>query len=209
MGRHPANLTRHASWRLNLRSSLSDEELLTLLSGVRCKTLGVSGRTHLKHRVVWSPVDEDFLVAIQDVRTGTILTVLTLTMYAETYPENINPQPINRTVNLMVYAGLAPLDHWVPGQNDCRLCLFLYESESNNYFPLGHYPKLLDGPNLKAVESNLAFWNWIASESLARGYDLSRADGVYGRLPGGELTYLSYAILQDQTRAGAESCEVP
>ena len=108
-----SRLSGHACLRLSEHFKIVANELLRLLNSGLGKVIGFSEETHLVHRLVWSHLDGAFLVAIQDVTDGTVLTVLPVDMYRERYGENLTDKRLHHVINQMVHAGYAPPSLWV------------------------------------------------------------------------------------------------
>ena len=78
------NFSIHAFERLNERTSFTQEQLTFWLDHKMYLNLGCKPGIPKQHLLFYSPVDEDYFVAIRDEQTGTIITVLPLN-----YHENL------------------------------------------------------------------------------------------------------------------------
>ena len=85
-------LSIHARMRLTERTRLSEAELVQLLDEGRSASVAYRrGITHW-HRIVYSFHDENYFVAISDVRNGEVITVIPIHFYEETFGP-ISPKP--------------------------------------------------------------------------------------------------------------------
>jgi hypothetical protein len=73
-----AILTHHAKIRLKERTDLSVEDFLTLLDTFRTSSVGYEPNTFRWHRLFYSRPDDEHFVAIQDIATGEVITILSL-----------------------------------------------------------------------------------------------------------------------------------
>jgi hypothetical protein len=80
--RRTTTFTIHALDRVAERMHLSRIELAAILDHGRAVTLGVDEYSNRLHRLFFSRVDEQFFVAVQDTKTGDVITVLPLKYYA-------------------------------------------------------------------------------------------------------------------------------
>lgn len=73
-----ANFSRHAFKRVAQRTSLSCDEIAKILDRGLVVNTGQRPGFDRVHLVFYSPQDNDYFVAIQDVVTGTVITILPL-----------------------------------------------------------------------------------------------------------------------------------
>lgn len=192
-----SHLSGHAVQRLQERFRITPEELLRLLNAGLGKTIGVSARTHLAHRLLWSHVDGCLLVAIQDVVTGTLLTVLTTEMYQRDYEANLTEKRLRHVVNQMVHAGYAPPRMWAAGDHDEYVTLYARLSSSERLSPLGRYRGAIDSADLSTLGRKPEFWLWIADELKDRGLSIELLESVKGKFAGGEHQEIPYTVVSD------------
>lgn len=83
-------LTRHCLSRIGVRASISQEELQRLLDENRCVNIWFERNTFKVHRMCYSAVSDDYFVAVQDVFTGTVATLLL--PEHETHRTRISPE---------------------------------------------------------------------------------------------------------------------
>lgn len=113
-----SKLSHHAIERLSERFRISTEQLLEMLNTGHGIKIGTSVESHLVHRLLWSHVDEQLFVAIQNIIDGTVLTVLTLEMYRRDYGSNVTDRRAQKVINMMVHSGMAPVSLWRSGVPD-------------------------------------------------------------------------------------------
>lgn len=80
--RRSTTFTIHALDRVAERLTMDRTELAELLDRGRAVTLGVDEYSNRLRRLFYSAQDEQFFVAVQDVKTGDVVTVLPLEYYA-------------------------------------------------------------------------------------------------------------------------------
>ena len=80
--RRTTTFTIHALDRVAERMDLPRTELAEILDTGRAVTLGVDEYSNRLHRLFFSRVDEQFFVAVQDAKSGDVITVLPLEYYA-------------------------------------------------------------------------------------------------------------------------------
>ena len=187
-----SNFSEHALVRLIERFRIAPQELIEILNAGHGKKIGVSAKTHLMHRLVWSPTDESLLVAIQDVVNGTILTVLTLDMYCRDYERNITDRRVKSVVNKMVHAGLAPADLWTPGAADEYVLVYLSLSGTDTFIPLGNWKGQVSSPNLEHLGGMPEFWKWLANQVEEKGHPIERVEKVAAKFNGGDLQHVPF-----------------
>src|SRR5690606_23126261 len=132
-------------------------------------------RSHLLHRMYWSPADLALFIAVQDVVNGTVLTILTLEMYQERSSIVITDRQIGKVVNEAVLAGDAPTKMWVPDERpSIRVCAGLSDTEA---VTVGYWNGL-EAPDLEAVGSCRQFWEWLMRKLGDRGYQVANLEWV-------------------------------
>lgn len=199
-----SQLTRHAEIRLEERFQISANSLLELLNGQQGKKTGVSSKTHLMHRMLWSPVDKQMLVAIQDAITGSVLTLLTLEMYQSHYAERITDQRIRRTINKMVHAGLAPPDMWMPGDTEDYVTVYAQVADSPRILPLGRWRGQVDSADLSQLGKQESFWRWVAEQVVSRGNSVDNVEQVTAKFSGGDYQPVVYIDTPGYEQARAQ-----
>lgn len=189
-----ASLSRHAEERLGQRSTLTPAAFLQIMNRQYGKRFGASkARSHLIHRLYWSPADEAFFVAIQDVIDGTVVTILTFEMYGAHFGQNITPQRLSTVINQMVVAGDAQESFWCTDGNPKNVLVYASVSDRPHPVALGAWKATVEGLNLGVLGTQQGFWRWIADKISARGVALESVEYVTARLPGGDHQYLEYA----------------
>lgn len=185
-----ATLSQHALDRLAERSALSPTRLLDLLNRQLGPKVGCSKkRSHLVHRLYWSPDDSAPFVVVQDVVNGTVLTVLTLDMYRNRHPDNITGLHIRRVVNQAVLAGVASANFWIREDKNPAVLVhvgFLGDQPSS----LGYWNGL-DRPDLDLVGRCREFWEWVVAKLGDRGRPIEGLEWVSARFPGGDPRFVA------------------
>lgn len=192
-----SHLSDHALQRLQERFKITPDELLCLLNAGLGKKIGVSVRTHLVHRLLWSHVDRSLLVAIQDAITGTLLTVLTVEMYRREYEANLTGRRLRHVVNQMVHAGYAPDAMWEPGDPDEFVTIHVRLTSSERLVSLGRYRGEIASVDLSMLGQESAFWAWLVGELRDRGHRIETLEFVLGKFSGGEHQQIPYALAGD------------
>lgn len=194
MGRHRgaelarAELTEHARIRIAERFRMPPEALVAALDSLKAKRLGVSWDTRMAHFLVWSQVDGAHAVAIQNVVTGQVVTVLTLAMYANTYPSRIKGGVLQKAINRMVYAGDAPASEWrhVPCARERVLVYVRQLGDLRNLF-IGSWRGPVESADLGHLGASRDFVRWVAEQIRARGCDLGAVLSIAAKFPRGDV----------------------
>lgn len=192
-----SRLSGHACLRLSERFKIQATELLRLLNAGLGKAIGFSDQTHLLHRLVWSHLDGAFLVAIQGVTDGTVLTVLRVDMYRERYGENLTDKRLLHVINQMVHAGYAPPSLWVKGDADEYVTVHATLSTSPTTVPLGRWRGLVTSADLSELGRRAEFWEWVVSELTRRGHEVSELESITAKFTGGDHQAVPYTHAGD------------
>ncbi|MBM4181389.1 MAG: hypothetical protein FJ209_07560 [Betaproteobacteria bacterium] len=192
-----STLSGHAYKRLSERFKIEATELLRLLNAGLGKGIGISEQTHLVHRLVWSHLDEAFLVAIQDVTDGTVLTVLRVDMYRERYAENLTDKHLRHVINQMVHAGYAPPSLWATGDTQEFVTVHATLATSSTTVPLGRWRGLVTSADLSELGRRAEFWEWVVSELARRGHEVSALESITAKFTGGDHQAVPYALAGD------------
>lgn len=188
-----SRLSTHAIERLSDRFRISAERILELLNTGQGKRIGTSSVSHLAHRLIWSPVDEQLLVAIQNVIDGTVLTFLTIEMYRRDYDSNLTERRIQKVLNMMVHAGHAPASLWRPGLPDEYVTVFANSQNTGKPIALGRWKGSVDSLQLSELGKRPEFWAWVASQVSAKGHTLQHILSIEARYTGGDTQGIPYA----------------
>lgn len=94
------NFSNHALQRVNGRISLSHSDLAAMLNYDLALDIGAEPQTNRVHKLFYSPKDFMCFVAIQDVKTGTVITVLPLD-YHECIAWKVSVEAQNKAKQLM------------------------------------------------------------------------------------------------------------
>jgi hypothetical protein len=192
-----SRLSGHACQRLSERFKIEATELLRLLNAGLGKAIGYSEQTHLVHRLVWSHLDNQFLVAIQDVTDGTVLTVLRVDMYRERYAENLTDKHLRHVINQMVHAGYAPPSLWVTGDTQEFVTVHATLATSPTTVALGRWRGLVTSADLSELGRQPEFWEWVVSELARRGHEVSALESISAKFTGGDHQAVPYALADD------------
>ncbi len=193
-----AQLTQHAEQRLSERFRISADEFLAILNSNQGKRIGVSERTHVMHRMLWSPVDGALLVAIQDVINGAVLTVLPLAMYRNHYAENVTEHRIRKVINRMVHAGMAPPEMWLPGDREEYVIVYARITGMTQTLSLGAWKGKVDCYDLSKLGTIECFWIWVAERLTALGQSVGSIEQVTAKFSGGDHQEVEYAVVKGQ-----------
>jgi hypothetical protein len=98
-----ANFSRHAFKRVAQRTSLSCDEIAKILDRGLVVNTGQRPGFNRVHLVFYSHLDNDYFVAIQDVVTGTVITILPLD-YHETLAWGISAADCERAKEIVLAA---------------------------------------------------------------------------------------------------------
>jgi len=187
-----SSLSAHAHARLAERFKISADELLELLNSGKGRKVGRSQKAHLAHRLLWSHVDGVLMVAIQDIADGEVLTVLTLEMYRNHNERKLTESRVQKVLNQMVHAGLAPGNLWKPGFADDQVFVSAHLEDDPTPVILGAWKGGVDSLDLAQLGSRTDFWQWVAQRASEKGADVGRVRVVRGRFTGGEAQDVPY-----------------
>jgi hypothetical protein len=190
----PSLLSNHAKERIQERFDIPEQEFLDLLNSGIGKKVGKSARSNLVHRLVWSHVDKSVLIAIQDVVSGIVLTVLPVDMYRREYGSNLTEQRLRHVMNQMVHAGLAPPDLWSPGDKEENVTVFVTMSNSKTRVALGRWRGEVTTVDLSALGKSASFWTWVAKETLSRSLTIDQVQSVSAKFSGGDHQQIPYKL---------------
>jgi hypothetical protein len=190
----PALFSKHASERTSERFKASPERLAALMNDGLGKRIGVSAVSSRIHRLLWSPEDSCLLVAIQEVVSGIVITVLTLEMYKRDYADNLSESRIRHVVNQMVHAGHAPAAMWAPGDKHEQVTIHAHLAGASIATALGRWTGPVSSPDLSQLGWRAEFWTWVAERLEAKHLAVDDLLRVEARFTGGqnwEVPYLA------------------
>lgn len=187
-----AVLTLHARQRIAERFLITPDELVFLLNAGLWKKIGISAVSSIAHHLLWSPKDELPLVVIQEVVTGTVITVLTVEMYANTFKSNLTELRIKKVINKMVNAGLAPESMRQPEEEYLKVIVFAFHLGSPNRIPLGSYRQESMSSDLTLLGQCPEFWRWVAERLVQRGHSLDYISSVGANFTGGDYQEIPF-----------------
>lgn len=156
------------------------------------KRIGVSSRSNLIHRLLWSPEDNCLLVAIQEVISGTVLTVLTLEMYQRDYKDNLSASRMRHVINQMVHAGQIPAAMWQPGDKQEYVTIHAHLAGTSNAVALGRWTGPVSSPELNQLGKSQEFWAWVAQRLNEKQHAVDSLLRVEARFTGGQNWDVQY-----------------
>lgn len=173
------NFTKHASQRLKERFTIPPDTLIEQLNigqlGVR---LAMQGETRILHRLTWSETDNDYLVVVQDVVDGNIITILSLDMVKLKYPEKITEARLRRAKNQVLnrIKQVGSCDKKVTNnKNKPKLAVyggFIINDSSFELKMIGRW-KNVPEDELAQLASQEEFLVWVGEKIIDKSYDLS------------------------------------
>lgn len=187
-----ATLTAHAAQRLAERFRITADELLLLLNTKHGRKIGRSRDPWIAHRLLWSHVDEALLLAIQDVADGGVVTVLTFEMYRNHYEQNLTDSRIQKVINKMVHAGLAPKRLWKPGYADDQVLVFAQLDDDPKPLSLGAWRGEVRSADVTLLGGDRRFWTWVAERVAEKGNMVDRIQAVHARFCSGDAHDIAY-----------------
>lgn len=198
-----AFLSKHATVRILERFRVSPDKLTALMNAGLGKRIGASTESNLIHRLLWSPEDNNLLVAIQDVVSGTVLTVLTLEMYKRDYAVNLSENRVRHVINQMVHAEHIPAAMWQPGdqQEYVTVHAHITATTTTTTVALGRWTGNVCSPDLSQLGSSLEFWAWVARRLEGKHHAVESLMRVEARFTGGRNCEVPYHASGDATRS--------
>jgi len=109
-------LTYHAAQRLNERTTLSEDQLFGLIHNRRCVIVGIEPFTNRLHKLIYSEPDKTHFVAIQDIATAEVITILPID-YHENLAWKISEKKLKEAVwrvSPTLHTALYPVDTIAP-----------------------------------------------------------------------------------------------
>ncbi|PIQ51131.1 MAG: hypothetical protein COW02_16380 [Comamonadaceae bacterium CG12_big_fil_rev_8_21_14_0_65_59_15] len=164
------------------------------------KRIGASTESNLIHRLLWSPEDNNLLVAIQDVVSGTVLTVLTLEMYKRDYAVNLSENRVLHVINQMVHAEHIPTAMWRPGDPQEYVTVHAHITAIKTPVALGRWTGIVCSPDLSQLGRSLEFWAWVAQRLEGKRYAVESLMRVEARFTGGRNCEVPYHASGEATR---------
>lgn len=194
-----AILSRHARERVLERFKISPAKLAGLMDEGLGKKIGVSAASNIIHRLLWSPDDSSLLVAIQEVVSGTVLTVLTLDMYKRDYAENILETRVRHVINQMVHAGHAPSAMWQTGDKQEYITVHAHHAANSRPIAIGRWAGSVVSPDLSQLGALEEFWCWVAQRLEEKHHPVEGLMGIEARFNGGQNFNVPY-LLSDKAK---------
>lgn len=189
-----ATMSPNAEESLNLCSTLSPTMFLTIMNRQYGKCVGTTKvkKHSIVNRLYWSPSDQAYFVAIQNLNDGKVLTVLNLETYCAYFPQKISSKKLAAVTNEMVIAGEAP--EWLWRRPSRAQNVLVYATVAGFACPLalGRWRMTMERFDLSLLGAQKNFWRWIANKISARGAALENLEWVTARLSGGDHQYLTY-----------------
>lgn len=195
MGTSNFQMTHHALTRLKERSRLDANTFEAIFNGnfvIKVGACRKPGKSHLAHRMFFSPVDRSFFVAIQDLLNGDVITVLTFEQYRDRHPAISIGSRALQQVNRMVVEGLAPPSCWEERVKGARTLVYADFGADIRQASLGAFRTVLISPDLERLGGMPRFWRWIAERCETLELPLDRIHRVTARLPYGDAQEIHY-----------------
>ncbi len=189
-----ATLSRHASERVLERFEIAPAKLVGLMDEGLGKKIGTSAASNIIHRLLWSPDDSSLLVVIQEVVSGTVVTVLTLDMYRRDYSENILETRVRHVINQMVHAGHAPSAMWQSGDKQEYITVHAHHAANSRPIAIGRWAGAVISPDLSQLGALKEFWSWVAQRLEEKQYSVEGLMGIEARFVGGENINVPYRL---------------
>ncbi len=190
----PAVFSKHATERTTERFKVAADKLATLMNDGLGKRIGASKATNLIHRLLWSPEDNCLLVAIQEVVSGTVLTVLTLDMYKRDYADNLSENRVRHVINQMVHAGHVPTAMWQQGDNHEYVTVHAHLTDVSSPIALGRWTGHVDSPELSQLGKTKDFWAWVAQRLHEKQHAVDNLMRIEARFTGGHNWEVPYLV---------------
>lgn len=190
----PALLSRHATERVTERFNVAPEKLATLMNDGLGKRIGTSKASNLIHRLLWSPEDNCLLVAIQEVISGTVLTVLTLEMYKRDYADNLSENRVKHVINQMVHAGHVPSAMWQQGDHHECVTVHAHLAVVPVPIALGRWTGNVSSPDLSELGKTKDFWAWVGQRLRQKQHAVDNLMRVEARFTGGQNWEIPYLV---------------
>lgn len=195
----PAHLSQRAIERTAERFGISSDKLVSLMNAGHGKRIGVSTATNITHRLLWSPDDNAFLVVLQEVVSGTVLSVLGLDAYKKEYAENLSESRAQGVINQMVYAGHAPSFMWKPGSKDESVTVHAHIIDMPQPTSLGRWKGDISSPDLWRLGEDANFWDWVLQRLGEKQLEVDGLTHIEARFKGGENRVVPYLVCADLT----------
>lgn len=180
---------------------MSPDKLTALMNAGLGKRIGASTESNLIHRLLWSPEDNNLLVAIQDVVSGTVLTVLTFEMYKRDYSVNLSENRVRHVINQMVHAEHIPAAMWQPGDQQEYVTVHAHIIANTTPVALGRWTGNVCSPDLSQLGRSLEFWAWVARRLEGKHPAVQGLMRVEARFTGGRNCEVPYPVSGDATRS--------
>lgn len=183
-------LTAHLHTRLGDRAQLQVSELLEILArNAVAKIYCTRSRSHLAHILFWSPPDNGHLIAIQDVVTGHVLTVLTEAMYEAWYPGVITDK--QRSKVRMRADDLHTEKLGRARQFPCGISAKL--AGKRHPIQVGRWSKSSSDGHVVSLGEQWSFWTWVIDQLEKLNVPIWELEGIVANLPSGEHVEVRYA----------------
>lgn len=191
-----AVLSRHAAQRLVERTQLAVDACCSILDRGFARQIGRArtARGELVDRLFFSPSDNQWYVALQDIDTGTVVTILTQAQYENHFPGHVSPEHRRNVMNAMAVAGEVSADLFDADNNTWPPVLVYVELlESSKPIVLGRWRGKALALDLRVLGRCQDFWAWVAKKVVSRGHQVDTIASVTARFSGGDQQEIGYA----------------
>lgn len=184
-------LTAHARARLAERSNLSGESLIEMFNRQLGRKVGcTTQRSHLAHRLFWSHEDDAFFIAIQDVVTGDVVTIVTEAMYENWYQGQITESQRRKVINDTAAAGYGPARLIANTKMHCSISAKFMSSKHPKL--LGRWSGNVASQDIMSLEAHQSFWEWVIERLRLLGLPLETLEAIVAAPSDGELTQIRF-----------------
>ena len=188
-----STFTNHAKERLSERLKITEEEILELLTIKGCgRRIGCSRKkTHLTHRLLWSEVDENHFILIQDVTNGAILTVLTIDMYKRDYSMNLTAKRLQKAINVIKHIN----SKRNISEKRPKICTIFIDNDGRHTIKnIGKWKEIVPKDKIQLLGSNQDFWEWVLAYIVAKDLPLDNLRWVSGGYSIKDRVHIDYKI---------------
>ncbi len=119
-----------------------------------------------------------------------MLTLLPLEMYRRNFEKNLTERWMQKVINRMVHAGLAPAPLWKPGVTDERMMVEGITAPVT----IGSRRVPVESADLRPAGEKREFWVWVTEQLKARGGAVEDLVAVHDKFTGGDFEEIPFAV---------------
>ncbi len=123
-----------------------------------------------------------------------MLTLLPLEMYRRNYEKNLTERWMQKVINMMVHAGLAPASLWKPGVTDERIMVMAEIEGITAPVTIGSRRGPVESAYLRPVGEKREFWVWVTEQLKAPGGAVEDLVAVHAKFTGGDFEEIPFAV---------------